>query len=142
GILDRNWLFRKGILRQRAFQYRARRSLFASELQRQVDVTAGVVAGNLVRAGSHLAVLGVDFVIHVRVEAAEVVFTFIVSKICPHGLRFGVEQVNDAGRRGIIVLIDNLAVNRAELGTLGISRYGKQCTTDDQRRGERIAIGP
>lgn len=55
---------------------------------------------------------GVDFVVHVRIQAAEAIVPGLVGDIGLHGLRFHVLEIDNAGGDGIFVLINHAAVQR------------------------------
>ena len=92
------------------------RGFLARKLEGYFDIAARVKAGNGTSGRSQVVVLGVNFVVDVGIEAAEAVSSGIVGDASDDRLRPHIQEIDDAGRNGIIVLIDCGAVNGAELG--------------------------
>src|SRR5208337_3439684 len=66
------------------------------EFEGHVDIAAGIETGNGPRRRYQIAMLSMEFVIHVGIEAAEAVVAGVVSDISLHCLRPDVFQIDDA----------------------------------------------
>ena len=107
------------------------------ELQSEFDFTASIITGNGAHRGTIVAMLGVDFIIHVWVEAAETIASRNIGDVSPHGQGSHVLQIDDAGRDGILSLVDNGAVHGLELRVLFLLREGGRSDQEYQQKGER-----
>jgi hypothetical protein len=109
------------------------RSLFCGlgvgEFEIDFDVAAGIEAGNGANGRGEAVVLRVDFVVDVGIESAKTILAGRVGNVGSDGLRFRVEQIDDAGRHGIVALVEHLAVDGAQFGggVLGTESEGKGC---------------
>lgn len=97
------------------------------------DVAAVVEARNRVARGFGLLVFGVDFEIHVGIEPGKAVGAVRFGNIGADGVRLLVVEIDDSIGDGIVVLVEDAAMDRAQLRAAFLSASGADKTN---RNGE------
>src|SRR5579863_789003 len=89
-------------------------------------MAAVVESGNRMPRGLELFVLGVDFEIHVGIETGELIVTLRIGNLRADVVGLLVSQVNDAVDDGVLTLVEDVALDGAQLRavTLALGAHG------------------